>query len=115
LVSSITLGENRVRSGALLLALVARLSYYGAGTQWVDTLRGVSREALIRSFDEITAGSPEVDLRSSDTTWGGGGGAAVRGEEAIGQFCEDFTAKAAAGKIDPVFGRDAEIRQMIDI
>src|SRR5690606_33643152 len=34
---------------------------------------------------------------------------------AIDRFCEDFTAKAAAGRIDPVFGRDDEIRQMLDI
>ncbi|NYT85131.1 type VI secretion system ATPase TssH [Pollutimonas harenae] len=114
LVASITLGESRVRSGALLLALVARLSYYGAGTQWVDTLRGVSREALASHFDDITTGSPEVDLHSGDRP-PGAGAAAPRGEEAISQFCEDFTAKAAAGKIDPVFGRDAEIRQMVDI
>ncbi len=33
----------------------------------------------------------------------------------IARFCEDLTAKAAAGRIDPVFGRDNEIRQMIDI
>lgn len=113
LASSITLGERQVRSGALLLALVARLSYYGAGTQWVDTLRAVSREKLTSHFDEITAGSPETDLRGGDAP--AGARAAPRGEEAISQFCEDFTAKAAADKIDPVFGRDAEIRQMIDI
>src|SRR5690606_20981260 len=34
---------------------------------------------------------------------------------AIQRFCEDFTAKAREGRIDPVFGRDPEIRQMVDI
>ncbi|MGV4848596.1 type VI secretion system ATPase TssH, partial [Burkholderia pseudomallei] len=34
---------------------------------------------------------------------------------AIARYCEDFTAKARAGGIDPVFGRDAEIRQIVDI
>ncbi|MDN5842474.1 MAG: type VI secretion system ATPase TssH [Alcaligenaceae bacterium] len=116
LAASITLGERRIRSGALLLALAARLGYYGAGTQWVDTLRGISKEALASHFDEITAGSPEIDLSNAgDASAGAGGSTPQRGEEAIGQFCEDFTAKAAAGKIDPVFGRDNEIRQMIDI
>ncbi|SET55381.1 type VI secretion system ATPase TssH [Thorsellia anophelis] len=33
----------------------------------------------------------------------------------LNKFTEDITAKARAGKIDPVFGRDVEIRQMIDI
>jgi type VI secretion system protein VasG len=37
------------------------------------------------------------------------------GETALGRFCIDFTARAKAGEIDPVFGRDREIRQMIDI
>ena len=114
LMASITLGGRRIRSGALLLALIARLGYYGAGTQWVDTLRGIPRETLVREFDDITAGSPEAEAAATDAPAGGARPAAA-GEEAISRFCEDFTAKAAAGKIDPVFGRDAEIRQMIDI
>lgn len=117
LMASITLGQTRVRSGALLLALIARLSYYGAGTRYAETLRAISREKLVAEFDTIVDGSSETDLRVSE---GGGAGTgatagAPAGDSAIGRFCEDFTAKARAGKIDPVFGRDNEIRQMIDI
>lgn len=36
-------------------------------------------------------------------------------QAALGRFCEDVTEKARKGKIDPVFGRDSEIRQMVDI
>lgn len=36
-------------------------------------------------------------------------------QAALSRFCEDVTEKARSGKIDPVFGRDNEIRQMIDI
>jgi len=36
-------------------------------------------------------------------------------DTALGRFCIDFTARARAGQIDPVFSRDREIRQMIDI
>ncbi|WVD65690.1 type VI secretion system ATPase TssH [Orbus sturtevantii] len=36
-------------------------------------------------------------------------------QAALSRFCEDVTEKARAGKIDPVFGRDSEIRQMVDI
>jgi len=48
---------------------------------------------------------------------GGGGGAPGKGgdDSAIARFMIDFTEKARAGQIDPVFGRDREIRQMIDI
>ena len=118
LTASITLGESRVRGGAMLLALVSRLSYYGAGTRYAETLRAISRERLSAEFDSIVDGSAEASTRIADGASGAaqqGGAPAGAGEAAISRFCEDFTAKAAAGKIDPVFGRDSEIRQMIDI
>ena len=37
------------------------------------------------------------------------------GDSFIQKFCENFTQKAKDGKLDAVFGRDAEIRKMIDI
>ncbi|GAB2896008.1 type VI secretion system ATPase TssH [Paralcaligenes ginsengisoli] len=117
LIASVTLGETRVRSGAMLLALLARLSYYGAGTRYADTLRNISRETLTAEFDQIVDGSSEVSAHSDAQPGAAGGPAAGAspGEAAINRFCEDFTAKARSGKIDPVFGRDDEIRQMIDI
>jgi type VI secretion system protein VasG len=116
LTASITLGESRVRSGAMLLALVSRLSYYGAGTRYAETLRAISREKLTSDFAHIVDGSNEASTHIADAaSAGGGAGPAAAGDAAIGRFCEDFTAKAAAGKVDPVFGRDSEIRQMIDI
>jgi type VI secretion system protein VasG len=36
-------------------------------------------------------------------------------QNALDKFTQDVTAKAREGKIDPVFGRDTEIRQMVDI
>jgi type VI secretion system protein VasG len=119
LLASITLGEARIRSGAMMLALVSRLSYYGAGTRYAETLRAISRETLAAEFDQIVDGSSEASTRLAAAGPASPGGAAAgkpgAGEAAISRFCEDFTAKARAGKIDPVFGRDAEIRQMIDI
>src|SRR5205814_7838112 len=43
------------------------------------------------------------------------GGRRSDGESALARFTLDFTGRARAGEIDPVFGRDREIRQMIDI
>ena len=40
---------------------------------------------------------------------------APRGTGALDQFTTDLTAQAKAGKIDPILGRDTEIRQIIDI
>ena len=45
----------------------------------------------------------------------GGPEAGKRGESFLSKFCNDFTQKAQDGQIDPVFGRDKEIRQIIDI
>jgi type VI secretion system protein VasG len=119
MMASITLGESRVRSGAMLLALISRLSYYGAGTRYAETLRAISREKLTSNFGNIVDGSSEASTQIADAAAAAGGGGAAgsagAGDAAIGRFCEDFTAKAAKGKIDPVFGRDSEIRQMIDI
>ena len=117
LVASITLGRTRIGSGAMLLALLPRLSYYGAGTRYAETLRGISRDRLIAGFDQIVAGSTEQIAGAFDGS-DASTETAARGadsEAAIGRFCEDFTARAAAGNLDPVFGRDSEIRQLVDI
>jgi len=116
LAASITLGHAQVRSGAMLLALLSRLSYYGAGSRYAETLRAVSRDALIAEFDQIVAGSIEQKQRIIEgTEVAGAEEKGAKNEAAIQRFCEDFTAKASAGKVDPVFGRDHEIRQLIDI
>ena len=116
LTASVTLGRPRIRSGALLLALIGRISYYAAGTAWGETLRTISRDALLNDFDAVVQDSTEQDHDRAPASEGGAqGGSLSPKEDAIARFCEDFTDKARAGKIDPVFGRDAEIRQMIDI
>ncbi|AIY41469.1 ClpB protein [Collimonas arenae] len=43
------------------------------------------------------------------------GNAAATGGEALARFAIDLTAKAGRGEIDPVFGRDREIQQMVDV
>jgi type VI secretion system protein VasG len=111
LVGSVDLEENRVRSGALLLALLTKPTQFATGA-YVDLLRSVGREALLAQFWTIVKGS--VEQPSPD-------GERLREEgpptdaTALGRFCVDFTEKSRAGEIDPVFGRDREIRQMIDI
>ena len=102
LVASIELGETQVRSGAVLAALLERLGRSPAGGP-LDPLRRLRRDDLLRDFARLTAGSAE-------------GSPAVTGpEDFLAQFCMDFTGSARAGRIDPVFGRDPELRQIIDI
>lgn len=119
LVSSVDLGGARLRSGGILLAFVRRPNFYAQG-DYTRLLRDVEPDAMLRGFGEVRASSveeqesalpsgPAADAADAD----GKNGPA--GEGFIARFCEDITAKADAGKLDPVFGRDQEIRQMVDI
>lgn len=114
LIASVELFETSIRSGALFAAFVARSSFYASGA-YTTLLKDLDKAKIMQAL-AIVAG------KSNETVQGGGqlGGAAgptgvPPGGSAISRFCEDFTGKARDGKIDPVFGRDAEIRQMVDI
>ena len=113
LMASVDLEENRIRSGALLLAFLARPIQLGEG-RYIDLLRAVGRESLLSKFGSVVKGS--IETLSSDEKRQMRESAAPAGDgTSLARFCTDFTAKAAAGEIDPVFGRDREIHQMIDI
>lgn len=114
LIASVELFETSIRSGALFAAFVARSSFYASGA-YTTLLKDLDKAKIMQAL-AIVAG------KSNETVQGGGqlGGVAgptgvPPGGSAISRFCEDFTGKARDGKIDPVFGRDAEIRQMVDI
>ena len=112
LVGSINLSQSRIRSGALILAFLNRPSQFSTGA-CADLVGTISRDSLMAAFWDITKGSVETsEGRPAGAEEAGG----EPGEDtALGRFCIDFTGKAAAGEIDPVFGRDREIRQMVDI
>jgi len=111
-VASIDFQENLIRSGALLSALIHKL-YRLADGRYISLLKTVSRETLHARCADIFRTSlertlPEETAPRGDAVSSGAG-------TAIGRFCTDFTAKARTGDIDPVFGRDREISQLIDI
>ncbi len=115
LIASVNLLERRIRSGALLLAFLAKSSFFASGG-YGDLLKAVKREELAAKLGEWTGGSLEaVAPMAAESAAAAGEGAAAGLGGALQKFCVDFTAKARAGEIDPVFGRDREIRQMVDI
>ncbi|SDV47140.1 type VI secretion system ATPase TssH [Chitinasiproducens palmae] len=115
LIASVDLLETRLRSGAILLALLARASFYATGS-YIDRLRDINRDALLAAFGQTCAASLEQTLGDAGAAPGGSATAAGGADgSAIAKYCENFTEKARSGHIDPVFGRDAEIRQMVDI
>ncbi len=118
LVGAVDLGQPRIRSGSLLLNLILRpgRSALEDHTDELDKIRG---DELKRDFAHIASGSGEDQIAAAEAeatpARPGAAAAAAAGEEALSHFTEDFTAKASAGGIDPIVGRDNEIRQMIDV
>lgn len=117
LVSSVDLECARLRSGGMMLAFLRRPSFYAQG-DYTRLLRDVEPDALLRNFGEVRAAS--VEERDAAAAAPSGAAASERGggpaaEGFLARFCEDFTARAGEGKLDPVFGRDQEIRRMVDI
>jgi type VI secretion system protein VasG len=111
LVASVDLEENRIRSGVLLLALLTKPTQFATG-RYVEHFRSIGREALLDQFWNIVKGSVEHPTPGEERVREAGPPADAT---ALGRFCDDFTGKAKAGEIDPIFGRDREIRQMVDI
>jgi type VI secretion system protein VasG len=117
---------SHVRSGHVVIGLLKTKTLR-------NILLGISQEfdkvkvdELTDSFDKIVGGSPEDQLASTDGMTVGGGAApgeaseamapAQMGkQEALGRFCKDLTEEAHGGDMDPIVGRDEEIRQIVDI
>ncbi|MCG9575486.1 type VI secretion system ATPase TssH [Vibrio tubiashii] len=108
LVSSLDLSETQIRSGALLLTLVSNPLRYGQHG-YASILEAVNPDSLKRNFSELTSHSIEAQVATSETTQ------AREDGSALSKFTTDFTGKARKGEIDPVFCRDQEIRQIVDI
>ncbi len=108
LVSSLDLSETQIRSGALLLTLVSNPLRYGQHG-YASILEAVNPDSLKRNFAELTSHSIEAQVTTSETTQ------AREDGSALSKFTTDFTGKARKGEIDPVFCRDQEIRQIVDI
>ncbi len=122
LLASLEQGATRLRSGHLLWALLADETLARRGRDASSQLLKIAPDLLKRDFATVTASSAEAAdaaAQASNSEDGGGppegGGMPRTGGGALEQFTTDLTAQAKAGKIDPILGRDSEIRQMIDI
>ncbi len=113
LISSVDLRLPRIRSGALLLAFLRKPALYAQGG-YTDILGAVNREELQKNFWQLAKVSSESE-GASEPASGTAKAAGGTGDSFIAKYCEDFTAKARDGKIDAVFGRDMEIREIVDI
>jgi type VI secretion system protein VasG len=119
LLASVEQGLTQLRSGHLIWALLADEALARRLRDISGQLLRLQPDALKRDFNAILGASSEAaTLRSAaDPGAAPGDGVTPRpaGTAALDQFTIDLTARARAGRIDPILGRDLEIRQVIDI
>lgn len=121
LLASVDFGAARVRSGHMVLALLAGDGLARIARDISKEFDHISVEDLQKKLPEVVADSSEErDAVALGETAGVSSGTQVASgvpgkTKALDQYTEDLTAKARAGKIDPVLGRDFEIRQIVDI
>jgi type VI secretion system protein VasG len=120
--ATLLFGETQIRTGHLLVGILKSVELRRA-------LIGVSPEFAKLPVDEVAsgqgaiwAGSDEGNLRPMDGSGVAAAGAegataapGAKGTTALDRFAQDLTAKAKAGEMDPVLGREDEVRQVIDV
>ncbi|MBK9118831.1 MAG: type VI secretion system ATPase TssH [Phycisphaerales bacterium] len=108
-------GLEQLRPGLVLLA-IALNPQHTAVAQFTSELERINIDQLRDHFHEIVLGAPAGGGTAGDgTPQARPRPGSAEGASALEMYCVDVTKKAEEGKIDPVFGRDAEIRQAIDI
>lgn len=123
---SLLYSSNQVRTGHLLLGMLETPNLKNILSTMSKELASIKADDLADAFHQITDGSPEDAMRPQDGSVTGGGAepgeasgamspAAMGKGEALEQFCTDMTAQAQNGEIDPIVGRDEEIRQIVDV
>ena len=120
--ATLLFGETQIRTGHLLVGILKSLELRRA-------LIGVSQEFAKLPVDEIAAGqgaiwtgSDEGNLRPMDgsgvaaaSTEGAAAALGPKGTTALDRFSQDLTVRAKTGQMDPVLGREDEVRQVIDV
>ena len=122
--ATLMFGESQVRSGHLLVGMLKtanlRNGLYAVSRQF----ERIKADDLSERFASLLKESPEAKLGASDGFAAGAEPGEASGalapaqmgrQEALKKFTTDLTEHARSGKMDPIVGRDDEIRQMVDI
>jgi type VI secretion system protein VasG len=124
--ATLMFSKPQVRTGYLLVGILKTPPLRNTLLAISKEFGKINLDTLTDRFDEVVTGSPEDGLVPSDGFQTGGGAApgeasgamppAQMGkQEALKRFTVDLTEQARQGKIDPIVGRDEEIRQIVDI
>ena len=123
---SLLFGESQIRTGHLIVGILKTSGLKNVLLRISKEFEKTKLEQLTDDFPKIVGGSPEESMSATDGTslraeGEAGGGpsemapAAMGKQEALAKFSVDLTAKARSGEMDPIVGRDVEIRQIVDI
>jgi type VI secretion system protein VasG len=126
LYGTLLYGEYQIRTGYLIIAFLKTESLRNVFLNLSREFSKIKPEQLSDEFPKIVAGSPEDGMRASDgsglsqgaapgETSGAIPPAEMGKQEALKRFTTDLTEKVRNGEIDPIIGRDEEIRQCVDI
>ena len=115
-------GETQIRTGHLLVGALQSRELARALSNLSREFTKVSVDKLTSEHRKIWAGSDEENLRPIDGAGLAAAGTSTaqqtsgpKGTTALDRFSQDLTAKAKLGEMDPILGRDEEIRQIIDV
>jgi type VI secretion system protein VasG len=125
-VATLLFGESQIRTGYLVAGILQTRGLKHALLGISRELEKIKYDTLTDRFAEICDGSPEASMHAKDGFQVGGGAqpgeasgamapAQMGKQEALARFTVDLTEQARRGEIDPVVGRDEEIRQIVDI
>ena len=121
--ATLMFGDSRVRTGHLVIGMLKTPSLRNALIAISRQFEKLSADKLTEDLGRIVNGSPEDQLAAADGTTSAAPGdasgamapAQMGKQEALKRFATDLTERARKGQIDPVSGRDEEIRQIVDI
>jgi type VI secretion system protein VasG len=122
--ATLMFGDSQVRTGHLVVGMLKTSSLRNALVGISRQFEKIRADTLTEDFARIVGGSPEDALAASDGSSAGAAPgeasaamapAAMGKQEALKRFATDLTERARNGQIDPVSGRDEEIRQIVDI
>jgi len=121
--ATLMFGDTRIRTGHLIVGMVKTPSLRNALLAISRHFDAIKSDTLTDSFGKIVSGSPEDALGATDNTTLASPGEASSAmppaqlgkKEALKRFATNLTERAKNGQLDPVSGRDEEIRQIIDI
>lgn len=117
LLSSLEYGEAQIAGLTLILALFKDETLSFNVSSHMPSLANIDTEGFLRNGPNLIKQEGDVDMSNNQGSESEpqSTGLSQTGEQALSAYTVDLTAQARAQKLDPVIGRETEIRQLIDI